>query len=121
MMAGRQAVTAIRKDDQVKVVAGKEKGKTGRVLRVLPKAGRVLVEKVNFVKRHTRPSQVSKGGILEKEAPIAVSNVMPICPNCKEAVRVGRTALEDGTPVRLCRSCGKPWDAPARPKASRKK
>lgn len=119
-MAERQVVS-VRKDDQVKVIAGKERGKTGRVLRVLPKAGRVLVEKVNFVKRHTRPSQTSKGGILEKEAPIAISNVMPICPNCKEPVRVGRTRLEDGTPVRLCRSCGKPWEPAPRPKASAKK
>ncbi len=120
-MAERQVVSAIRKDDQVKVIAGKEKGKMGRVLRVLPKAGRVLVEKVNFVKRHTRPSQTSKGGILEKEAPIAISNVMPICPSCKEPTRVGRTRLEDGTPVRVCRSCGKAWDPAARPKAAVKK
>lgn len=119
-MAERQFVS-VRKDDQVKVIAGKEKGKTGRVMRVLPKAGRVLVEKVNFVKRHTRPSQVSKGGILEKEAPIAISNVMPICPSCKEPARVGRTRLEDGTPVRVCRACGKAWDPAPRPKASARK
>jgi large subunit ribosomal protein L24 len=119
-MAERTIVSAVRKDDTVKVIAGKEKGKTGRVLRVLPKSGRVVVEKVNFIKRHTRPTPQSKGGILEKEAPIALSNVMPVCPNCREAVRVGRTRLEDGTPVRLCRGCGKAWDAPARPKASRK-
>jgi large subunit ribosomal protein L24 len=120
-MAERQAVSAVRKDDTVKVMAGREKGKTGRVLRVLPKAGRVLVEKVNLVKRHTRPTAQSKGGILEKEAPIALSNVMPVCPNCKEAVRVGRTRVDGGASVRLCRGCGKAWDAPARPKAAKKK
>ena len=120
-MAERTAVSTVRKDDTVKVIAGKEKGKSGRVLRVLPKSGRVLVEKVNFVKRHTRPNPQSKGGILEKEAPIALSNVMPVCPNCREAVRVGHSRLEDGTPVRVCRNCGKPWEPAARPKASRKK
>ncbi len=120
-MAERQVVSAIRKDDTVKVMAGKEKGKTGRVLRILPKAGRVLVEKVNFVKRHTRPSRTSKGGIIEKEAPVALSNVMPVCPKCNEPTRVGRTQLEDGTRVRVCRSCGRAWDAPARPKAAKKK
>jgi large subunit ribosomal protein L24 len=119
-MTERMNVQAVRKDDTVKVIAGREKGKTGRVLRVLAKSERVLVEKVNVVKRHTRPSATSRGGILEKEAPIHVSNVMPVCPSCKEAVRVGKTRLDDGTPVRLCRNCGKAWDAPARPKAAKK-
>jgi large subunit ribosomal protein L24 len=120
-MAERQVVSAIRKDDTVKVMAGKEKGKTGRVLRILSKTGRVLVEKVNFVKRHTRPSQKSKGGIVEKEAPVALSNVMPVCPKCSEPTRVGRTHIEDGTRVRICRSCGQAWDVPARPKAAKKR
>ncbi|HWP34301.1 MAG TPA: 50S ribosomal protein L24 [Thermodesulfobacteriota bacterium] len=119
-MEGRQVVSTIRKDDTVQVIAGKEKGKTGRVLRVLPKKGRVLVEHINIVKRHTRPSPVSKGGILEKEAPIAISNVMPVCPKCNRPTRVGRARLPDGTPVRVCRKCGEQWE-PVRPKPARKK
>lgn len=120
-MAVREVISRVRKDDTVKVIAGKEKGKTGRVLRVLPKRGRVLVEKVNFVKRHTKPSARSRGGILEKEAPIDLSNVMPVCPKCGKAVRVGFTRLADGERVRVCRACGETWEPPARPKAARKK
>ena len=97
----------IKKPDQVIVIAGKEKGKTGKILEVLPRQGHVLVEKVNFVKRHTRPGgQSRQGGILEKEAPIHVSNLMIICNKCNAPVRVGRKILEDGKRARYCKKCG---------------
>ena len=80
----------IKKNDQVKVIAGKEKGKTGKILTVMPKKGCVIIEKVNFVKRHTRPSgQARQGGILEKEAPIHISNVMVVCNKCADPTRIG--------------------------------
>jgi len=97
----------VKKDDQVMVMLGKEKGKTGKILRVIPKKERVIVEKVNFVKRHTRPSaQRRQGGIIEKEAPLHASNVMIICTKCNSPVRVGRKILEDGGKVRYCKKCG---------------
>ena len=97
----------IKKNDQVKVIAGKEKGKTGKILTVMPKKGCVIIEKVNFVKRHTRPSgQARQGGILEKEAPIHISNVMVVCNKCNSPVRVGQKILEDGKKARYCKKCG---------------
>jgi large subunit ribosomal protein L24 len=96
----------IIKNDTVKVVAGNHKGKVGRVLKVFPKANRVIVEKVNLIKRHTRPrSQQDQGGIIEKEAPIHVSNVMLICPKCSKPSRTATGLLVDGTKVRVCKSC----------------
>ncbi len=92
---------AIRKNDQVIVVTGRDKGKIGRVLRVLPKEGRVLVEKVNVVKRHSKPSMKNRqGGIVEKEASIHISNVMLIDPKKSERTRVGFKVL-DGSKVRV--------------------
>jgi large subunit ribosomal protein L24 len=103
--------TRIKKEDQVKVVAGKEKGKTGRVLRVIAKKNSLLVEKVNLVKRHTRPSsQHRQGGIIEKESPIHISNVMIICTKCNTAVKMGSKTLEDGVKVRCCKKCGEVID-----------
>ena len=97
----------IRKNDQVMIVKGKEQGKTGRVIRVIPDKGHVLIEKLNLVKRHTKPSaKYKQGGIIEKEAPLAISNVMLLCDKCKGPVRVGRKVLEDGKRVRLCKKCG---------------
>lgn len=97
----------IRKDDQIMVVAGKEKGKTGKVIRVVPEKEKVYIEKLNMVKRHQKPSAKYKhGGIIEKEAPIAVSNVMILCAKCKGPVRIGRKLLEDKTKVRVCKKCG---------------
>ena len=97
----------IRKNDQVMIVKGKEHGKTGRVIRVIPDKGHVLIEKLNLVKRHTKPSaKYKQGGIIEKEAPLAISNVMLLCDKCKGPVRVGRKVLEDGKRVRLCKKCG---------------
>jgi large subunit ribosomal protein L24 len=101
----------IKKEDQVKVIAGKEKGKTGRVLRVIAKKRQLLIEKVNLVKRHTRPSsQHRQGGIIEKESPIHISNVMIICPKCSAAVKIGARMLEDGAKVRCCKKCGEVID-----------
>ncbi|MEK6790813.1 MAG: 50S ribosomal protein L24 [Deltaproteobacteria bacterium] len=98
---------SIRKDDQIMVITGKDKGKTGKVMRVNPDKGVVFVEKVNVVKRHQKPSAKYKhGGIIEKEAPIAVSNVMILCAKCKGPVRTGAKLLEDKTKVRVCKKCG---------------
>lgn len=96
----------IVKNDMVKVIAGNHKGKVGRVLKVFPRSRRVVVEKVNLVKKHTRPrSTTEQGGILEKEAPIHISNVMLICPKCSRPSRTGVGHLSDGTKVRVCKSC----------------
>ncbi len=101
----------IRKDDNVIVIAGKEKGKTGKVIRVLPDKAMALVEKLNMVKRHQKPTpKYPQGGIIEKEAPIHISNLMIICDKCKKGVRVGRKFLEDGKKVRFCKSCGEVLD-----------
>ncbi|MCL5406033.1 MAG: 50S ribosomal protein L24 [Deltaproteobacteria bacterium] len=97
---------AIKKNDTVKVIAGKDKGKTGKVLRVIPKKGRAIVEKLNIVKRHLRPSeQARQGGILEKEAPIEMSNLMLICSKCTDPTRVGYRVLDDTKKVRFCKKC----------------
>jgi large subunit ribosomal protein L24 len=96
----------VKKNDLVMIVAGKDKGKSGKVLRVLPEKGRILVENINLIKRHTRPSQSnSEGGIVEKEAPLAISNVQLLCQSCKQPVRTGIKALEDGSKVRFCKKC----------------
>lgn len=96
----------VKKDDMVKVIAGKEKGKTGKVLRVFPAKGRVVIESLNVIKRHTRPTQISpEGGIVEKEAAINISNVMLVCSSCSEATRTGMRTLEDGSRVRYCKKC----------------
>ncbi len=100
----------IKKNDTVMVVAGKERGKSGRVYRVMPAEGRVLVEKLNLVKRHTRPSAVNRqGGIIEKEAPIHVSNVMVVCTKCNKPTRVSHS-FEGEKKVRVCKKCGSPMD-----------
>jgi len=97
----------IRKDDRVMVIAGREKGKIGKVLKVLPKKDRALVERVNMIKRHSRPTQKApQGGIIEKEAPVHISNLMVVCGKCGDPVRVGRKTLEDGRRVRVCKKCG---------------
>ena len=97
----------VRKGDLVAVIAGNYRGMRGKVLKVLPKKGRVIVEGINIVKRHTRPSQSNpQGGIIEKEAPIHLSNVLPVCPKCDRPTRVGRAWLEDGRKVRVCKRCG---------------
>jgi large subunit ribosomal protein L24 len=101
------ATYAIRKNDSVVVITGRDRGKRGRVLRVLPDERRVIVEGVNFIKRHTRPNPQKnvKGGIVEREAPLAASNVQLVCPECSNPTRTGRKRLEDGRRVRFCVKC----------------
>ena len=101
----------IKKDDKVIVIAGKEKGKIGAVLKVDSEKGRILVEKVNMVKRHAKPSnKIPQGGIIEKEAPLNVSNIMIVCNKCTDPTRIGKRILEDGSKVRFCKKCGEPID-----------
>lgn len=101
----------IRKDDQIMIKVGREKGKTGKVARVIPDKGMVVIEKLNMVRRHQKPSQKNKqGGIVEKEAPMAISNVMIICEKCKGPVRVGTKKLDDGKSVRYCKKCSEVID-----------
>lgn len=96
----------IRKDDQVMVIAGKERGKQGKVLKVIPEKGRALVEKLNVSKRHVKPSrQQPHGGIVDKEATIAVSNLMLVCPSCNQPIRSRTRFLEDGRKARCCSKC----------------
>lgn len=97
----------VKKGDNVIVIAGKDKGKMGKVLSAIPSADKVVVEGVGIVKRHTKPTQkLPQGGIIEKEAAIHVSNVMPYCSACKKGVRVAKN-VENGKKVRVCRKCGK--------------
>ena len=102
----------IKKNDKVKVIAGKDNGKIGKVIDVLQKKNRLLIENVNMVKRHTRPSASNKqGGIVEGEAPIHWSNVMLMCNKCIAPVRIKMRRLEDGKKVRVCRKCNEIIDA----------
>ena len=98
----------VKKNDQVLVTSGKDRGTRGRVLRVLATEGKAIVERVNMMKRHTRanPNKGVQGGILEREAPVQVSNLRVICPECGKPSRLGRKRLEDGRGVRVCKSCG---------------
>jgi large subunit ribosomal protein L24 len=96
----------IKKNDMVMVIAGREKGKTGKVLRVLPESGRATVERLNIVKRHSKPrGAASPGGIVEREAPLDISNLMFFCERCNAPVRVGYRIAADKTKTRVCRSC----------------
>jgi large subunit ribosomal protein L24 len=98
--------TKIKKGDTVMVIAGRERGKTGKVLSLRHDAGKVVVEKLNIIKRHTKPSQKARqGGILEREAPVAISNVMYFCGNCQKPVRLGIKTLDDGRRLRFCKKC----------------
>jgi large subunit ribosomal protein L24 len=108
----KPAPLGIRHGDTVKVMAGRSKGKTGKVLSVDPVKRRVTVEHANIIKRHTRPnpSKNIKGGILEKEGPLHFSNVMLICPGCGKHTRAGHTTLPDGTKVRICRRCNQTFE-----------
>jgi large subunit ribosomal protein L24 len=99
--------TPVRKNDNVVVMAGRDRGKRGRVLKVFPDRNRVVVEGANFIKRHTRPNPRAnvKGGIVEREAPLHASNVQIVCPECGVPTRIGRQLLGDGRKVRICRKC----------------
>ncbi len=106
-----QAKLHVKKGDKVLVLAGKDKGKEGKIIESQPKKGRVVVEGVSKVKRHTKVSQKNpQGGIVIKEAPISASNVMVVCPACKKATRIKKTQLNDGKFVRACKKCGETID-----------
>ena len=101
----------IRKDDKIIVLTGKEKGKIGTVLKVDPEKERVIIEKVNMVKKHAKASaQTAQGGIIEKEAPLNISDVMIVCNKCAEPTRIGKRVLDDGSKIRVCKKCGEPMD-----------
>jgi large subunit ribosomal protein L24 len=97
----------LRKNDTVQVITGRDAGKQGKILKVIPEKNRVIVQGVGFIKKHTRPNPQRniKGGIAEREAPIHVSNVMIVCGECGKRTRIGSRTLADGTKVRICRKC----------------
>jgi large subunit ribosomal protein L24 len=99
--------TPIRRNDTVVVTTGKDRGKRGRVLKIVPDKNRLVVEGVNFIKRHTKPNpqRQIKGGVVEREASLHASNVQLVCPECGKPTRLGRRVLEDGRKVRICRKC----------------
>ena len=101
----------VRRGDTVAVIAGREQGKRGKVLRVLRADGRVLIEHVNMIKKHQRPTQkLRQGGIIERENPLPLSNVLLVCGRCDKPVRTGVKALADGRKLRVCKKCGEPID-----------
>ncbi|BCA80453.1 50S ribosomal protein L24 [Desulfuromonas sp. AOP6] len=101
----------VKKNDMVMIIAGKEKGKSGKVTRVFTEKGRITVENLNVVKRHTRPSRSNaEGGIVEKEAPIDASNVLLLCGACNKPTRTGIRILEDGSKTRFCKKCNETVD-----------
>ena len=102
-----QLQSPLRKNDNVLVIAGKDRGKKGRVLKIVAAKNRLVVEGVNMIKRHTKanPQRNIKGGIIEREAPLHASNVQLVCPECGKPTRIGRRILGDGRKVRICRKC----------------
>ncbi|MBS1113848.1 MAG: rplX [Nitrospirae bacterium] len=101
----------IKKNDSILVISGKEKGKRGRVLSVYPLKNSLLIEKINMIKKHMKPSRkYAQGGIIEKEAPIHMSNVMLICPKCNKPTRISNTSLQGGKKVRVCKKCREVMD-----------
>ena len=105
------AIAHVRKGDTVLVVAGKERGKKGKVLRVIPEKGRVVVERINMIKKHQKPTQkIRQGGIIEREGAIHLSNVMLVDPGSDKPTRVGMKALSDGKKVRVARRSGEMLD-----------
>jgi large subunit ribosomal protein L24 len=98
---------SLKKNDVVVVIKGRDRGKTGKVLKVIPEKNRVVVEKVNFVKEFIRPDQSKnvQGGIMEREAPIQVSNLMLFCSDCGQGVRIQKKILKDGSKIRVCSKC----------------
>lgn len=102
----------IKKDDKVKVLTGKDKGKIGKVLKVAKKTNRIVVENINMVKVHQRPSQENpQGGIVEKPMPMDISNLMLMCNSCVKPTRIGIKQLEDGKRVRVCKKCNQQIDS----------
>lgn len=103
----RKGRTYLKADDQVEVISGKDKGRVGKVLKVFPSISKATVERINMIKRHTKPRDASQqGAIVEREAPIHVSNLQLICPECTQTGRIGKKILEDGTKARFCKKCG---------------
>jgi len=101
------ALQRLRRNDNVIVIAGRERGKTGKILRVLTERDRVLIERLNLVKRHIKARGVQQqGGIVEKEASLHASNVQLLCGRCNKPARVGNRRLDDGRGVRICKRCG---------------
>lgn len=101
----------VKRDDTVQVIAGKERGKSGKILKAFPAKGRVIVEHLNMIKKHTkRRSQGQGGGIIEREGTIHVSNLMFVCPSCRKATWLGKKLLEDGSKTRICKKCGEVVD-----------
>jgi large subunit ribosomal protein L24 len=102
----------VKKNDQVYVLAGKERGKSGKVLRVFRDGSRAIVEGLNNIQKHTRPNPQRniKGGILPKESPIHVSNLMVLCKRCNKRTRIGYSTMQDGRKVRVCRKCSELLD-----------
>lgn len=104
----------IKLNDQVEIIAGKDKGRVGKVIRAFRDQDKVIVEKINMIKRHTKPSMANQaGGIIDKEAPVHTSNVMLVCPKCSKATRTGSKILDDGGKVRVCKKCGESVEAKA--------
>jgi large subunit ribosomal protein L24 len=100
-------MSRVKKDDVVMVISGKDRGKKGKVLKTYPSEKKVIVEGVNFTKKHQRPTnQYREGGIIERESPIYVSKVLVVCPNCDKPTRIAHKMLEDGSKVRACKKCG---------------
>ena len=99
------SLSKLKKGDMVKVLAGKDKGKTGKVLTVIPEKNKIVIEKVNLIKKHKRPDQKSKGGVVEKEGAIHISKVGLICNKCNAAVRIKSKTLDDGKKIRICSKC----------------
>ncbi len=107
--------SVVRKGDTVVVIAGKDRGKSGKVISVFQRERKVTIEKINIIKRHTKPNQTNRqGGILEREAPIHLSNVMIFCSTCQKPVRVGSKAMTDGSRVRVCKKCQQLIESPQR-------
>jgi large subunit ribosomal protein L24 len=99
------SLSRLKKGDMVKVLAGKDKGKTGKILKTIPEKDLIVVEKINMVKKHKRPDQKTKGGIVEKEGSFHISKVALLCSKCNTGVRVRSKILEDGKKVRICSKC----------------
>ena len=95
----------LKKGDMVKVISGKDKGKTGKIIKTIPEKNKVVVEKINIIKKHKRPDQRSKGGIVEMESAIDASKVSVRCGKCKQAARIRNRILDDGKKVRICSKC----------------
>jgi len=102
----RQGTTKLRINDKVEVIAGKDKGRVGKILSIQKDVDRVVVERINMIKKHQKATDATKSGqIIEREAGIHISNVMLVCPECAETVKSGTKILEDGTKTRVCKSC----------------